>query len=345
MPNKINKLTKKQIALQDTKRDEWINVALYNKNFDKEELEAGVKWLYYVSNLKEPEVVFVDGPKDFTEKLVPKTVLEKLRASVGDSVGASVGDSVGASVGDKVWASVRDSVWASVGASVWASVMASVRDSVRASVSGCTLTYDADFGAWYEYYKEIKAIPAQEKADKYVGYLRAGAFYAMFFEKKAFIMCRPVQVEQDERKRLHSTTGPALIFADGTEIYQIHGVRFTKEQFKKSKKATVKDLLGWDDIEQRSVLLSDKPLEQMLKEAKAKIIDETDELGGYKLWEIDLGLRSKAKAMTYKGWSKGADGNPKQYAKYVPNNSTNCLETIASLRGLTIEEFKLAIKS
>ena len=204
---------------------------------------------------------------------------------------------------------------------------------------------DAEFGAWYEYYKEIKAIPSQEKADKYVGYLKAGAFYAMFFEKKAFIMCRPVKVEQDESKRLHCITGPALIFADGTEIYQIHGVRFTKEQFEKSKKSAVKELLGWEDIEQRSVLLQDKPLEQMLKNAKAKIIDETSECGGYKLWEIDLGLRSKAKAMTYKGWSLGVDGKPKQYAKYVPNSSTNCLETIASLRGLTIEEFKLAIKS
>lgn len=64
----LTKLTKKQIALQKEVADEWIDIALHQKNFDKEELEAGVKWLYYVSNLKEPEVVFIDGPKDFAKK-------------------------------------------------------------------------------------------------------------------------------------------------------------------------------------------------------------------------------------------------------------------------------------
>ena len=43
----INKLTKKQIELQAKKRDEWIQIAFHDKNFDKEKLEAGVKWMYY----------------------------------------------------------------------------------------------------------------------------------------------------------------------------------------------------------------------------------------------------------------------------------------------------------
>ena len=124
----IEKLTQEQIELQKEVRDEWIDIALYRQNFDKEELEAGVKWLYYVSNLKEPEVVYVDGPKNFSDKLT-------------DSVGASVWDSVWTSVGTSVWdsvrASVRASVWdsgrASVWDSVWDSVRASVWDSVRTS--------------------------------------------------------------------------------------------------------------------------------------------------------------------------------------------------------------------
>ena len=96
----IEKLTQEQIELQKEVRDEWIDIALYRQNFDKEELEAGVKWLYYVSNLKEPEVVYVDSPKNFSDKLTD---------SVGASVRASVRDSVRASVGTSVWDSVGTS--------------------------------------------------------------------------------------------------------------------------------------------------------------------------------------------------------------------------------------------
>ena len=59
-------------------RDEWINLSLHGK-LDKEEAEAGVKWMYYASNLKEPKVIFIEGPKDFANKF---------SASVGDSVWA-----------------------------------------------------------------------------------------------------------------------------------------------------------------------------------------------------------------------------------------------------------------
>lgn len=90
----LEKLTKKQIALMPEVRDEWINLALHKQDYDKEEIEASVKWLYYASNLKEPKVIIVEGPKDFSKVF---------SASVGDSVGDSVG------------ASVRDSVWDSAG--------------------------------------------------------------------------------------------------------------------------------------------------------------------------------------------------------------------------------------
>src|SRR5690606_40226644 len=112
----LDKLTKKQELLMAETRDEWINIALHEQKFDKEECEQSVKWLYYASNLKEPRVEFVYGPNDFSKKF-----LASVWASVRDSVWASVRDSVWASV----WASVRDSVWASD----WYSVRNSDRDS------------------------------------------------------------------------------------------------------------------------------------------------------------------------------------------------------------------------
>ncbi len=290
----LEKLTKKQIEYQVVKRDEWIDLALHKQNFDKEELEAGVKWLYYSSNLKEPEVVFVDGPKDFSKKF---------RASVGASVWASVSrDSVWASVRDSVrdsvWASVRDSVWASVWDSVRdsvrASVWASVWDSVWASVSWTSLAYDSDFGAWYEYYKDIKAIKPQENADKYMGFLRAGAFFCMFFEKKAFVMRRPIRVEQNLRKQVHSLTGSALAFADGTEFYKINGVEFDKKLWTKvaSGKMTAKEVFAIENLEQRRVAYELMDKTKMKDLADYKVLDEVKDDGyGYPMNLISFTLK------------------------------------------------------
>jgi hypothetical protein len=255
----IEKLTKKQIELQAIKRDEWINIALYKQDVDKEEIEAGVKWLYYASNLKEPKVIIVTGPKDFAKKF-------------SASVGASVRASVGASVRDSVWDSVRDSVGASVRASVWDSVWASVRDSV----SICSQSYDADFAAWCEYYKEIGAIKTNEKTDKYLGYLRSGAFYVFFFEKVAFVMLKPTIVKQDEQKRLHSENGPALAFADGTEIYKLHGVTFDKKWHNKivNDKFKAKDVFAIDNLEHRRIAYDYMDKSKMRQLKNYKILDE-----------------------------------------------------------------------
>ena len=281
---KLEKLSPKQIKLMSQVRDEWINIALHKgPDIDKEECEAGVKWLYYSASLKEPEVVFVDGPKDFAEKLGVKasvwaSVWASVRASVGDSVCDSVWASVRASVGDSVGASVWDSVGASVCDSVWASVCDSVRASVRASVgdsvSWCSLSYDSDWAAFYDFYNKIEIVD-QEKANKYIGFLKTGAFYTLFFEKKAFVFSRPVRVEQDERKRLHSIIGPALSFKDGTEIYKINGVLFEKELWAKIVKGEIlaKEVFAIENMEQRRIAYELMDKRKMLELPDLKVLD------------------------------------------------------------------------
>ena len=156
---------------------------------------------------------------------------------------------------------------------------------------------------------------------------------------------RPKRIERNEQGRLHSLMGKAIEYPDGWGLYFVHGVKFTEDQFNRSKKAKLKELISWEDIDQRAALLRDKPLEKLLDEANAKIIDETDECGGYKLMEMDLGFRSKVRVMSYKGWSHFGEGRQKQYVKFVPPNSAKCLDTIASLRGITVEQLKSAMKT
>jgi len=193
-----------------------------------------------------------------------------VRASVRDSVGASV------------WASVWDSVRDSVGASVRDSVGASVRDSVWASVGWTNLSGDAEFGSWYEYWKEIEIVN-DDKANKYIGFMRAGSFYTFFFEKVAFIMQRPDAVYQDEQKRLHSIEGPAIQWADGTGIYSINGVSFDKKLWEKvvGDKLTAQQVFAIENTEQRRVAyeLMDKLKMKKLKNYEVLDHRDSDEQG------------------------------------------------------------------
>jgi hypothetical protein len=331
----LNKLTKKQIELMPVIRDKWINLALHEQKYDKEEIEAGVKWMYYISDLKEPKVVIVKSPKDFTKKL---------RASVGASVGASVwasvrvsvGDSVGASVWDSVGASVGDSVGDSVGASVGASVRASVWDSVWASVSYCSLVYDADDASWYDYFKTIKAIKPQENADKYYGYLQSGIFYCMFFEKVAYVILRPTLVKQDERKRLHSTNSPSIAWSDETEEYYLHGVKFEKKWWTKivEDKMSPQEIFAIDNLEHRRIAYEFMDKSKMSKLKDYKILDEQIDEKGNPMKIISFNVKGINEPLKY--YQCVCPSTKREY--FIGTDQDTCKD--AKLKSFGLEEGK-----
>jgi len=337
---KLEKLTKNQERLMYEIRDEWINLSLRGK-IDKEEVESGVKWIYYDSNLKEPEVVFVEGPEDFVKKLgvmdsVGASVWDSVRSSVKYSVGDSVWDSVGDSVRDSVKTSVWDSVRSSVKSSVRSSVKSSVKSSVRSSVSYMCLSCDAEFGAWYEFYKNI-GIVNDEKVNKYIGYLKGGAFYAMFFEKKAFIMCPPQYVEQDDRKRLHSEKKAAFIFKDGTELYMIHGVKFEKEWWSKivNDELSPEEILAFDNTEHRRIAweyMNKKKLEGL---KDFKILDNVENDGkGYPMRIIQFNHPDAGEIRYYNCFCPTTG---REY--YIGTQETTCIKAKTKSFGLEEIEF------
>jgi hypothetical protein len=355
----LDKLTKKQELLMAETRDEWINIALHEQKFDKEECEQAVKWLYYASNLKEPRVEFVYGPKDFSDKFldsVGASVRDSVGASVRDSVRSSVRDSVRSSVRDSVRSSVRDSVWDSV----WASVRASVRDSVRASVrdsvgasvwdsvrdsvgasvwdsvSYSCLSGDAEFGAWYEYWKKIN-IYQEDKADKYVGYLRSGAFYVFFFEKVAFVMVRPTSVLQNDRKQLHSLTAPALTFQDGTEIYSIDGVTFDKEWWDKiaNDRMTPDEIFAIDNVEHRRIAYQHMDKAKMKSLKDFKVLDEQIDTKGNPMKVISFTVQNMDEPLKFYNCICPSTG--REY--FLGTDETTCVKAKNKSFGLDDCEF------
>src|SRR3990167_6591690 len=107
--NKLTKLTKSQIDLQSEIRDKWIKICL-DTSVPMNETDAikGIKWLYSISNLKEPKVLIFESPMGC--QIFLNFAQNSMDDTVGDPVWRYIQNSMDDTVGDPEWNSVRNSV-------------------------------------------------------------------------------------------------------------------------------------------------------------------------------------------------------------------------------------------
>jgi hypothetical protein len=260
LPTKLEKLTPEQEALMAAVRDEWISFALVSKEqMNKPAVKQGIEWIYSLAKLKQPEIIYAKSP-------MACQIIANLygNPSVWDSVGDSVRASVRASVRDSVWASVRDSVWDSVRDSVWDSVRDSVWDSVRDSVRDSKLEYfypawrdllsDSYWVAFYDYFTRIGIIN-HSNFNKYLAYMKAGAFYSIFLEGFAIVCERPEYISRDSEGRLHAENKPAVLWKDGYAQYFWHGVSVSQKLIETPEQITKEDLQNETNAERRRAMM------------------------------------------------------------------------------------------
>ena len=138
---KIEKLTKKQLALIPVVRDEWMKIGLSTEPVDRAAVREILSRLYAVANKPAPKfVIHLDSPLRVGIAIAQLRLDDaQVRAQVSDQVSAQVSDQVRAQVSAQVSAQVRDQVRdqvrAQVSAQVRDQVSAQVRDQVRDQVS------------------------------------------------------------------------------------------------------------------------------------------------------------------------------------------------------------------
>jgi len=64
--------------------------------------------------------------------------------------------------------------------------------------------------------------------------LRDSAGWVMPYTDICFVSERPEYLHLDENRRLHCTTGPAIRYSDGVEIYAWHGTHIPKSGLERS---------------------------------------------------------------------------------------------------------------
>lgn len=380
-PKKLDNLTSEHEALMPVVRDEWINLTLNSgKAVQEHEIREGIYWLYEISNLpKHPRIVIYDSyiELQLEYNLVPRLVEDPLWTyrwnsvtnssykSVKDSVGNflnSMGNSLYKSVKDSVHESILNSVTNSVRNPVNRSVSIDVYDFVKLLVRNLILNFrlafiDDSIGvanwagmlSFYDYFTRIGIINDDENFNIFRDMIRAGIWTSCYYEHRVLVCRLPTKVSKDEQGRLHSTTGPAVQWRDGSGQYFLHGVNFRQnlddcmsepELWRKivsSKDLSLNEILRIPNIEQRHVALKLHGAEKLLQEvgAQAQRIDKSER--GNELYKIELIIWGRTlKLLKYKDPS-----TERIYVSFVPYEYEKADEAMAWKFQLSEEEYRL----
>lgn len=106
-----------------------------------------------------------------------------------------------------------------------------------------------------------------------------GLVYA--FDEVCVVCDRPDVQDIDADRRLHSETGPAMAFADGWQLFYIHGIRVKPHVVLNPETISVKEVDDERNVELRRILLDRMGWDRYIAESEAEIIDvDPSDLGG-----------------------------------------------------------------
>jgi hypothetical protein len=147
-------------------------------------------------------------------------------------------------------------------------------------------SHDAGWLATYEFYRRyVPEVKGTEIIDGLVDLVGLVSFYIPC-EFACLVSKNPTKISVVEGV-LHNAEGPAWEYADGFCGYYLYGTRITKEILDAVQAKDAKKIMGIVNVEQRLVAIKAAGVENLLKELKAKKIDNSPD-GEYELFTVDL---------------------------------------------------------
>jgi len=101
---------------------------------------------------------------------------------------------------------------------------------------------------------------------------------SIFFPFGDIVLCceNPLVLKRDERDRLHSAAGPALVYRDGWGIWAWHGVRVTKQAIDHPETLTIARIEAEGNAEARRVMIERMGWERFIRQAELRPLQSDD---------------------------------------------------------------------
>jgi hypothetical protein len=196
-----------------------------------------------------------------------------LRANLGDNLRDNLRDNLGANLGANLGDNLWDNLWDNFGANLGANLGDNLRDNDLYVPTYFWGAWDAYWIAWAKFAEDIGVrIDRKEHFDAYADFVKTCGV-AYLYPRMAFVSDRPEIIAKDPETRLHSETGPALLYRDGYSVHAWHGVNVPNEWIEGRDTLAPQDVLKCANVEQRAAGVAILGMDRMLDQLEHTIID------------------------------------------------------------------------
>ena len=187
--------------------------------------------------------------------------------------------------------------------------------------------HDASWLGFYDYFRNVCNLKVCNKLEGLIDLAKHCGWLNMYEDLVVF-QHRPVEINMDDQKRIHSDHGPAIQYRDGFAIYAWHGVRIPSDWIENKTSLTPQIALKWENIEQRRAACEILGWKNILDALKAKTIDEDDDPMIGTLVEVNIPDIGKERFL------KVLCGIGREFAIPVPKNMKSAIQANAWTFGI-----------
>ena len=304
MPRFEGVLLPEHVAVCEAQTDRWMTAGLSTERCDRPAVEAAVRRVYESAGLSVPGVVvWMDSPLggalaaealhregQFRGQLKGQLRGQlgsqlrgqgQLRGQLGSQLGGQLGDQLSSQLrdqlGDQLSSQLRDQgqlrgqlrgqLWGQFGDQFWEQLWLAFSS-----------WHDAFWMALYTVALPAAGLPLDPLLDALAD-LTTMVGYWWPLDGAVILAERPTAIHRDGQGRLHSTTGPALEWADGHTLHAVGGVRVDADIVERPETITVERILTHGNAEQRRVMVDLRGWDWFTTAADLRLVDEAPDPG------------------------------------------------------------------
>ena len=310
MPRFEGVLLPEHVAVCEAQTDRWMTAGLSTERCDRPAVEAAVRRVYESAGLSVPGVVvWMDSPLGgalaaealHREGQFRGQLKGQLRVQLGSQLRGQLGSQLRDQLGDQLSSQLRDQgqlrgqlggqlggqLWGQLKGQLGGQLSSQLRDQFRGQLGdqfweqlwlAFSSWHDAFWMALYTVALPATGLPLDPLLDALAD-LTTMVGYWWPLGGAVILAERPTAIHRDGQGRLHSTTGPALEWADGHTLHAVGGVRVDADIVERPETITAERILTHGNAEQRRVMIDLRGWDWFTTAADLRLVDEAPDPG------------------------------------------------------------------